>query len=88
MFVDGHYVQVEDGLPIIEACKRLNIFIPTLCYLESLKLYGSCRLCIVELVQNRRARLVTSCNYQATEGLQVFLQITLTSLAETDDSPA
>lgn len=70
--IDGQYVQVKDGLPIIEATKKLNIFIPTLCYHESLKPYGSCRLCTVEVVQNRRTRLVTSCNYPATEGLEVF----------------
>lgn len=70
--IDGQYIQVGLGTSIIEAARRLDIFIPTLCYHESLKEYSSCRLCIVEVIQNKRSKLVTSCNYPAEEGIEVL----------------
>ncbi len=70
--VEGKPVQVEKGTPIIEVLRRLDIFIPTLCYHEALGGYGACRLCMVEIVSNKQSRLVTSCNYGADEGMDVF----------------
>ncbi len=72
VIVDGQMVQIEQGAPIIEAARKLGIFIPTLCYHESVKPYGSCRLCMVEVVQNRQSRLVTSCNFPVDNGMEVF----------------
>lgn len=72
MTIDGRIVHVERQTPILEAAKSLGIFIPTLCHHEALKPYGSCRLCTVEVVNNNRSKLVTSCNYPAEEGLQVL----------------
>ncbi len=72
IIVDGQMVQVDQGAPIIDAAKKAGIFIPTLCYHESLKPYGSCRLCMVEVVQNKQRRLVTSCNFPAEGGMEVF----------------
>jgi len=58
---------------IIEAAKKAGIVIPTLCHHEAVKPYGSCRLCMVEIVQNKQRRLVTSCNSPVdTGGLEVF----------------
>ena len=70
--IDGQIIHVERHTPILEAAKRLEIFIPTLCYHEALEPYGSCRLCMVEVIQKKRSRLVTSCNYPAEEGLEVL----------------
>lgn len=72
VIVDGQMVQIEQGVPIIEAARKLGIFIPTLCYHESVKPYGSCRLCMVEVVQNKQSRLVTSCNFPVDNGMEVF----------------
>ena len=48
-----------------------GIYIPTLCYNESLGPEGRCRLCMVEIKQGKRTRLVTSCLFPVEEGLQV-----------------
>jgi NADH dehydrogenase/NADH:ubiquinone oxidoreductase subunit G len=56
IIIDGQMVQVDQGAPIIEAAQKAGIFIPTLCYHEALKPYGSCRLCMVEVVQNKQQR--------------------------------
>jgi NADH dehydrogenase/NADH:ubiquinone oxidoreductase subunit G len=72
IIIDGHLVEVDKGATIINAAKKAGVFIPTLCYHEALKPYGACRLCIVEVVQNRQRRLVTSCNYPAEAGMEVL----------------
>jgi heterodisulfide reductase subunit A len=72
IIIDGHMVQVDKGTPVLNAAKKAGIVIPTLCYHEALKPYGACRLCMVEVLQNRQRRLVTSCNFPAETGMEVF----------------
>ena len=73
IIIDGRMVQVEQGTMIIEAAGKAGIFIPTLCHHEAIKPYGSCRLCMVEVVQNKQQRLVTSCNSPIDNGgMEVF----------------
>jgi NADH dehydrogenase/NADH:ubiquinone oxidoreductase subunit G len=72
IIIDGHLVEVDKGATIINAAKKAGVFIPTLCYHEALKPYGACRLCMVEVVQNKQRRLVTSCNYPAEAGMEVL----------------
>jgi len=70
--IDGKLINVEPETPLIEAARKLGINIPTLCHHEALKPYGACRLCVVEVINNKWSRLVTSCNYPAEEGLEVL----------------
>ena len=70
--IDGKLINVEPETPLIEAARKLDIHIPTLCHHEALKPYGACRLCVVEVIKNKWSRLVTSCNYPAQEGLEVL----------------
>ena len=72
IIIDGQRVQVNKGTTILHAAKRVGIVIPTLCYHSALKPYGSCRLCMVEIVQNKQRRLVTSCNFPAETDMVVF----------------
>jgi NADH dehydrogenase/NADH:ubiquinone oxidoreductase subunit G len=66
-------VQVEQGTMIIEAAGKAGIVIPTLCHHEAVKPYGACRLCMVEVEQNKQRRLVTSCNSPVDcGGMEVF----------------
>ena len=37
--------------------------IPTLCHMEGLSPYGACRLCVVEIGEGDKAKIVTSCTY-------------------------
>lgn len=70
--IDRQIVHVKRHTPILAVARQLGISIPTLCYHEAVKAYGSCRLCVVEVFRNGRSKLVTSCNYPAEEGLVVF----------------
>ena len=69
--INGLQVSVEEGTTLLEAAKFLNFPIPTLCHMEGLSPYGACRLCVVEIGEGPRSRLVTSCTYPAEEGLVV-----------------
>lgn len=69
--INGVEVTVEDGTTVLEAARFLGFPIPTLCQMEGLSPYGACRLCVVEIGQEPKSRLVTSCTYRAEEGLIV-----------------
>jgi len=71
LVVNGVDVPVEEGTTLLEAAQFLGFPIPTLCHMEGLSPYGACRLCVVEIGEGSRARLVTSCTYPAQEGLRV-----------------
>ncbi|MHC4597906.1 MAG: 2Fe-2S iron-sulfur cluster-binding protein [Planctomycetota bacterium] len=64
-------VDVEQGTTLLEAARFLGFPIPTLCHMESLSPYGACRLCVVEIGEGAKAKLVSSCTYPAEEGLSV-----------------
>jgi coenzyme F420-reducing hydrogenase beta subunit/ferredoxin len=70
--IDGEEVKATEGTSILEVAKKLGIKIPTLCYNSALEPFGSCRVCSVEITDDRgRKKVVTSCNYPVTEGLDV-----------------
>ena len=69
--INGIDVQVEKGTTLLEAARFLGIPIPTLCHMDGLSPYGACRLCVVEIGEAPKSKLVTSCTYPAEEGLKV-----------------
>lgn len=70
-FMNNLKISVEKGTTLLEAAKFMGFPIPTLCNMEGLTPYGACRLCVVEIGEGPRAKLVSSCTYQAEEGLKV-----------------
>ena len=67
--IDNKKVEVEEGTTILQAAEKLDIKIPTLCHHKSLKPYGACRVCLVEVADARgSAWIQASCVYQAQEG--------------------
>jgi len=69
--INGLDVSVEKGTTLLEAARFLGFPIPTLCHMDGLSPYGACRLCVVEVGEGPKARLVSSCTYPAEEGLKV-----------------
>jgi len=69
--INGLPVAVEPGTTLLEAARFAGIQIPTLCHRDGLTPYGGCRLCVVEIGEPPKARLVSSCTYPAQEGLRV-----------------
>lgn len=67
--INGRAVEVEEGTTILEAAKKINIDIPTLCFLKDVNEIGDCRMCVVE-VEGRRG-FATSCIQKVEEGMNV-----------------
>jgi len=71
LLINNLPISVEKGTTLLEAAKLLGFPIPTLCHDETLESYGACRLCVVEIGEGAKSKLVTSCTYLAEEGLKV-----------------
>ncbi|NIR87377.1 2Fe-2S iron-sulfur cluster binding domain-containing protein, partial [Candidatus Bathyarchaeota archaeon] len=69
--INGAKVRAEEGSTILEVARFYGINIPTLCYHDELPPYGACRLCMVEIDDGKRTRLVASCLYPVKEGIKV-----------------
>ena len=69
--MNGLEVSAEEGWTILEAAKFYGLEIPTLCYYEGLSPYGGCRMCVVEIGEGERAKLVSSCTYPVEPGMVV-----------------
>jgi len=69
--IDNQIVEAEPSSTILDAANKVGIYIPTLCYHESLSPSGSCRLCVVEIATNGKSELTAACTYPVEEGLQV-----------------
>ena len=67
--VDGRPVRVIEGSTILDACRRLGIDTPTLCYGDTLTPVNVCRVCVVELEGART--LVPACSRKAEAGMVI-----------------
>ena len=70
--IDGQNIVVPEGTSIMRAAAMLDIHIPKLCATDSLKSFGSCRLCIVEI--DGRKGFPGSCHTNVAEGMKVKTQ--------------
>ncbi|MDK9704447.1 MAG: formate dehydrogenase subunit alpha [Sulfuritalea sp.] len=70
--IDGHAVTVPAGTSLIRAAAEAGVMIPKLCATDSLKPFGSCRLCLVE-IEGRRG-FPASCTTPAEAGMKVRTQ--------------
>ncbi|WP_027338924.1 NADH-dependent [FeFe] hydrogenase, group A6 [Halonatronum saccharophilum] len=67
--IDGEKVQVKEGANILDAARKINVDIPTLCYLEGVNEPAGCRVCVVEI--EGEVGLQPACKYKAKEGIKV-----------------
>ena len=58
--IDERPVEVPEGSTVLDACQKLGIETPTLCYGETLAPANACRICVVELEGART--LVPACS--------------------------
>ena len=57
------------GSTILDAAEKLNIHIPTLCYLKGYERFTSCMICVVHDINSDR--LVPSCSMPAESGMRI-----------------
>jgi len=69
LIIDGLPVTVPEGTRILEAAKKVNINIPTLCEHPDLCKRALCRICVVEC--DGRGKLVAACANEVWEGVNI-----------------
>lgn len=67
--INGIDVSVSKGTTVLEAAKKVNIRIPTLCYHEDLCVAGNCRVCVVESEGSKT--LLASCATPCEQGMKI-----------------
>lgn len=68
--INGESVEVEKGTSILDAAKQTGVIIPTLCYHKDLCIAGNCRVCVVEIVGQKR--LAPACATPCEDGMDVL----------------
>ena len=69
--INGIPLEVERGTTLLDAARFLGINIPTLCHDDGLKPVGVCRLCLVEVQNGSRSKLLSACTLKCEEGMVV-----------------
>lgn len=67
--INGKKISVDGEATIMQAAKEAGIGIPSLCYLENVHKFGSCRICVVE-VEGAKT-LQPSCMTKVSEGMVI-----------------
>ena len=67
--IDGKNIEAQKGETILQAARRNDIYIPTMCYISKTSPCASCRICSVEV--EGVDGFILSCNTPPTEGINV-----------------
>lgn len=67
--INDQKISVPAGTTVLDAAKKLNINIPTLCNHPDLCVAGNCRVCLVE--QKGARTLIAACSMPASEGMEI-----------------
>ncbi len=67
--INGRQVEFAPGETILEAARRADIQVPSLCWYPKLPVVGNCRICLVSVQGS--GKLLPSCATKAAEGMVV-----------------
>ena len=67
--IDGKKCVAEKGQTILQIARKNEIEIPTLCYIDEVKAYGACGLCVVEA--ENVPKLLRACATVASDGMNI-----------------
>jgi formate dehydrogenase major subunit len=70
--IDGRAVNVPDGTSVMRAAALAGVKVPKLCATDTLKAFGSCRLCLVEI--EGRKGYPASCTTTVAAGMKIRTQ--------------
>ena len=70
--IDGQAITLPEGTSLMRAAAQVDVNIPRLCATDSLKAFGSCRICLVQI--EGRKGFVASCTTPIEEGMVVRTQ--------------
>ena len=67
--INHEQISVPEGTTVLDAAKKLNLHIPTLCNHDDLCVAGNCRVCVVEQTGSRT--LIASCATPVADGMDI-----------------
>ncbi len=70
LVIDDRSITVEGRHTVLEAARKLGVYIPTFCHHARLSPLGACRMCLVEV--EGMGKLQTACTLPAAEGMRVW----------------
>lgn len=70
--INGKTCTCEKGEYLLAIARRNGIEIPTLCHHDGFSGQGACRVCIVEVFEKGRGKIVVSCIYPVERECEVF----------------
>lgn len=74
-FIDGHPVTAREGQTVIQAARDHGFDIPHFCWHPQLSVPGNCRICMVEVEQEKGDPWFDiGCNMPVTAGMRVLLE--------------
>jgi NADH-quinone oxidoreductase subunit G len=68
LIINHAKVSFSDEKTLLEVIRKANIELPTFCYIPELKVYGACRLCMVEI---EGMGIVSACSTAPEDGMKV-----------------
>ena len=68
--INGQPVQVEEGTTILEAAKKINVNIPTLCKHDDLPAWAACGICVCKMENS--PKMVRACATPVSEGMSII----------------
>jgi NADH-quinone oxidoreductase subunit G len=73
IFINGHPVQAEKHQTVMQAALAAGHFIPYFCWHPGLSVAGNCRICMVEVEDDKGGSWMDiACNMPVTEGMKVL----------------
>ncbi|HKJ41198.1 MAG TPA: NADH-dependent [FeFe] hydrogenase, group A6 [Sunxiuqinia sp.] len=68
--INGIQLEIEKGKTILDAANHAGIIIPTLCFHKDLCIAGNCRVCVVEVIGQKR--LAAACATPCEEEMEIL----------------
>jgi NADH dehydrogenase/NADH:ubiquinone oxidoreductase subunit G len=72
--IDGKIFEAENGEYILDLARRNKIIIPSFCHHDGLSGLGCCRLCVVEVKEDGKTKVVVSCVYPINKICEVYIE--------------
>jgi NADH dehydrogenase (ubiquinone) Fe-S protein 1 len=70
IFINDIAVYVKPQTTILQACEKINIYIPRFCYHNQLSVAGNCRMCLVEVEKSPKP--VVSCAFPVMNNMKIY----------------
>ncbi|MBL8378345.1 MAG: NADH-quinone oxidoreductase subunit G [Burkholderiales bacterium] len=68
--VDGVKVEVREGSMVMDACNKLDVYVPHFCYHKKLSIAANCRMCLVQV--EKAPKPLPACATPVTQGMKVW----------------